>query len=302
MLSFRDLCFVSLAAMASCSLPALAQPPKNEHAADDAAIQKNAEAFVEAFHKGDAKAVAAFWTVDGDYTDQLGKRLSGREAIEKSFAEFFAENKGAKLRIEIDSIKFITAEVAIEDGMTAVITPDGAPPSRAKYTIVHVKKDGKWLIGSVRESVYVAPSNAEHLRMMENVMGSWASEPVNGEVTRITFNWAENQSFITATFANTSKNITIGGGTQWIGWDPAGKTVRSWSFHTNGGFGEGTWTQAGKTWTIKATATLPDGTKATATDLITVLDGDTVSFQAKDRTLDGKPLPDVKEIKLTRVK
>src|SRR5215218_9143255 len=149
--------------MAACCLSAKAQPPKNGYAADDAAIQKNAEAFVEAFNKGDVKAVAAFWTGDGDYTDQLGKRLTGREAIEKSFTEFFAENSGAKLRIEIDSIKFITAEVAIEDGMTAVITPDGAPPSRAKYTIVHVKKDGKWSIGSVRESAYVPPSNSEQL-------------------------------------------------------------------------------------------------------------------------------------------
>lgn len=298
---FRELCFAFLA-MAACCLPATAQASRNGHAADDAAIQKNAEAFVEAFHKGDAKAIAAFWTTDGDYTDQLGKRLTGREAIEKSFAEFFAENSGAKLRIEIDSIKFITAEVAIEDGMTAVMTPDGAPPSRAKYTIVHVKKDGKWLIGSVRESAFVPPSNSEHLRKMEGVIGSWASEPVNGEVTRIIFNWAENQSFITATFANTFKNITIGGGTQWIGWDPAGKTVRSWSFQTNGGFGEGTWTQSGKTWTVKTTATLPDGTKATATDEITVIDEDTVSFQAKDRMHDGKPLPDIKAIKLTRVK
>jgi uncharacterized protein (TIGR02246 family) len=299
MFHLRSFAFI---AMAACSLSATAQPPKNGHAADDAAIQKNAEAFVEAFHKGDAKAVAAFWTADGDYTDQLGKRISGREAIEKSFEEFFAENKGAKLRIDIDSIKFITGDVAIEDGSTAVMTPDGAPPSRAKYSIVHVKKNGKWSIGSVRESVYIPPSNAEHLRKMEGVIGSWASEPVNGEVSRITFSWAENQSFITATFANTFKNITIGGGTQWIGWDPARKTVRSWLFLADSGFGEGTWTQSGKSWTIKTSVTLSDGTKATATEEITMIDADTVSFQAKDRTLDGKPLPDIKAIKLARVK
>lgn len=292
----------AIIAMAVCCLQATAQPPKKEYAADDAAIQKNAEAFVEAFHKGDAKGIAAFWTEEGDYTDQLGKRLTGREAIEKSFVEFFAENKGAKLRIEIDSIKFITADVAIEDGVTAVITPDGAPPSRAKYSIVHVKRDGKWHIGSVREAIYVEPNNGENLRKLEGVIGSWASEPVNGEVTRITFNWAENQNFITASFANTFKSTTVGGGTQWIGWDAAGKTIRSWSFHANGGFGEGKWTQSGKMWTIKTSSTTPDGAKATATDVVTVIDADTVSFQAKDRMLDGKPLPDIKEIKLTRVK
>src|SRR3984893_8574593 len=89
------------------------EPKRNEK--EEAALLKRAEAFVEAFHKGDAKAVAAFWTTDGDYTDVTGKRLTGREEIEKSFTAFFAENKGAKVRIEIESLRFITPEVAIED-------------------------------------------------------------------------------------------------------------------------------------------------------------------------------------------
>ena len=94
----------------------------------------------------------------------------------------------------------------------------------------------------------------------------------------------------------------MGGTTQWIGWDPVAKTVRSWSFHANGGFGEGTWSQDGNTWTIKTTAVLPDGTKASATDVVTLVDADTITIQAKSRVLDGKPLPDVKEIRLKRVK
>jgi uncharacterized protein (TIGR02246 family) len=294
--------FLAALALGPACRAAAAQPDKAATAADEAAIVKNAEAFVEAFHKGDAKAVAAFWTADGDYTDVSGKRTSGRPAIEKSFTAFFGENKGAKLRIEIESVRFVTADVAIEDGMTAVLAPDGGPPSRAKYTIVHVKKDGKWAIGSVRETVYTPPTNAEHLRGLDGLIGSWAADAGGGEVARISFGWSDNQNFVTASFTTTFKNLAIGGGTQWIGWDPAAKTVRSWTFHSNGGFGEGTWKQDGKTWTIKTTATLPDGKKATATDVVTVIDADTVSFSAKDRTLDGKPLPDVKEVKLTRVK
>src|SRR4249920_1257282 len=84
------------------------------HAADpdpqEAAIQKTAEAFVEAFHKGDAKAVAAFWTPDGDYVDDTGRVLKGREAIEKSFAELFAANKGLKVRIDVANLKFPTPD------------------------------------------------------------------------------------------------------------------------------------------------------------------------------------------------
>src|SRR5437763_17088492 len=97
--------------------PVQAGEPK-ELTKDQEAIAKSAEAFVEAFHKGDAKALAAFWTADGDYTDQRGRHLKGQEAIEKAFKAFFTENKGLKLRINSDSLRFATPEVAIEDGTT----------------------------------------------------------------------------------------------------------------------------------------------------------------------------------------
>src|SRR5258708_16446439 len=87
---------------------------------DKAAIAKKADEFVDAFHKGEAKALAAFWTPDGDYTDQTGRNLKGREAIAKAFQGFFAENKGLKLRIDSDSLRFVTQDVAIEDGTTSV--------------------------------------------------------------------------------------------------------------------------------------------------------------------------------------
>src|SRR5262249_15950806 len=63
------------------------------------ALIKNAQSFVEAFEKGDAKAVAAFWAENGDYVDLTGRRLQRRPAIEDAFKYFFADNKGLKLRI-----------------------------------------------------------------------------------------------------------------------------------------------------------------------------------------------------------
>src|SRR5262245_45312140 len=69
-------------------------PKRKTYPKEEEALVKQAEAFVAAFHKGDAKAVAAFWMPDGDYTDQTGKQMKGRAAIEKAFKAFFAENKG----------------------------------------------------------------------------------------------------------------------------------------------------------------------------------------------------------------
>ena len=268
---------------------------------EEAALQKNAEAFVEAFHKGDAKALAAFWTAEGDYTDQRGRQFKGREAIEKTFTELFAENKGMKLRINIDGIRFPTSEVAIEDGTTEV-SPANGPPSRARYTVVHVKKDGQWLFDSVRDAIFVSPTNYEFLRGLEWTLGEWVAQSETGEGAHLSFAWAPNQNFLINTFTTTFKDVSLGDATQWIGWDPVAKTIRSWTFDTTGGFGEATWTTDGDKWLIKATNTQRDGRRTTATNIVTRIDQDNVGFQSTERMVDGKAAPDMKEIKLKRAK
>jgi uncharacterized protein (TIGR02246 family) len=281
--------------------PTAAQPPKNANPADETALMKNAEAFVAAFNKGDAKTLAAFWTPDGDFTDELGHKTVGREAIEKLFEGVFAEHKGMQLRIDITGLRFVTADVAIEDGTTALIHPDGLPPSRARYTNVHVRKDGKWSLESVRTATYTPPSNYEHLKGLDWLIGEWVDDVAKGEAARISFEWTDNQNFVISHFTTTIKGVAIGGGTVWIGWDPNAKSVRSWMFEANGGFGQGTWTKDGAKWTSKSTGTLQDGKKATSTNIVTRIDDDTLTWEVKERTLDDKPVPDIKPVKMKRV-
>ena len=102
---------VTLASVMLCGMPAMRAAETNPQAAE---ITKTAEAFVEAFQKGDAKAVAAFWTPDGDYVDENSRVLKGRKAIEDSFAELFAAKKGLKVRIDVASLRFPAPDLAIE--------------------------------------------------------------------------------------------------------------------------------------------------------------------------------------------
>jgi uncharacterized protein (TIGR02246 family) len=297
----RKLCFLALLAMVFCftAWPGLAQKTKGDPEAKEA-IAKNGEAFVEAFHKADAKALAAFFTAEGDFTDQTGRQIKGRAALEKSFKAMFSETKGLKLHIESESLRFVTPDVAIEDGMTEVIPADGNPPTQARYTIVHVKQDGKWLLSSVRNSPYIAPSNHEHLRGLEWLIGDWTGPNEKGEMERLSFNWAEHQNFITATFSTTARNVPLASAKLWIGWDPVDKRVRSWMFDAAGGFGEGSWVREEKKWVVKTTSVRRDGKKATATYVLAPGDADTMTLQARDRTENGNPLPDTKEMKLRK--
>jgi uncharacterized protein (TIGR02246 family) len=288
-------------AVSSAAWPWQAGQPKGS-GKDETAIEKNAEAFVEAFHKGDSKALAAFWTADGEYTQLTGRLVKGREAIEMLYKEMFSENKGLKVRIESQSLRFVGPEVAIEEGTSEVFPPDGAPPSRANYTIVHVKREGKWLLSSVRDTPFTPPSNYEHLRGLQGAIGEWASEAGKGEVERLSFAWSENQNFIEGSMSTTFNNVAIASAKVQIGWDPTAKRVRSWMFDADGGFGEGSWTREGKKWLITTSSVLPDGTKAAATFAVTFVDADTIALRITDRSVAGKALPETKEIQLKRVK
>lgn len=299
----RMLCFLALAAAALgfTAWPGRAELPR-AHAEDKEAIAKNAEAFVQAFARGDAEALAAFWMEDGDYTDQAGRHRKGRAAIEKAFQGLFAEHKGLRVRIDSLSLRFVTPDVAVEDGTSAVFSPDGAPPSRARYTNVHVKKEGKWLLSSVRETFLPPPTNYEHLSGLEWLLGDWAGEADKGKVERASLAWSDSQNYRVGALSTTLNNTPLSSSRLRIGWDPAARRIRSWLFDATGGFGEGTWVRDGKKWVVKTASVLQGGKKAAVTFVVTPVDADTLTWQARDRSVDGKALPDGREVKMKRVK
>src|SRR5262245_63992469 len=94
------------------------QPAKN---AEEDVLRKRAEAFVEAFNKGNAKALAAFFTADADLVDQEGHHIEGRKAIEQTYQKFFSQAKGAKLFIRIEKVSVANPKMAFEEGVTEVV-------------------------------------------------------------------------------------------------------------------------------------------------------------------------------------
>ncbi|MCE9533840.1 MAG: SgcJ/EcaC family oxidoreductase [Planctomycetes bacterium] len=297
--SFLKCLAALLVALAGAAAPL---PAQAKDGPEEAAIRKSGEAFVEAFNKGDAAALAAFYTADADYIDQAGKVVKGKAAIEKTYQQLFADQKGAKLTIGVTSIRFVKPDLALLDGVTEVVSADGGPPTNARYSSVHVLQDGKWLIASVREMVAHPPSNHEHLESLEFLVGDWEEDVEKGSSAKISYSWAENQNFLVSTFAMTLNNVPVTGGTQWIGWDAKAKTIRSWAFDSGGGFGEGTWSVADKVITISNAITTRDGVKIAATNVVTKVDADHFTWQSTKRTADGKMIPDTDVVKMKRVK
>jgi uncharacterized protein (TIGR02246 family) len=293
------------AALAAGGLVAAGRPPADaqERKAEEKEqpARGRRAAFIAAFNRGDAKAVAAFWTPDATYVDQAGREYKGREAILQLYEKVFAARKGAKLTIHVTAAKQVSPEVALEDGITEVRQAEGGPPTAARFTAVLVKKDGEWYLESVRDAVAHPPSNAEHLESLEWLIGEWTGEAEKGESATARYDWAENQNFIVSSFATTLDGTPVAGGTQWIGWDAVEKQVRSWSFYSSGGFGEAVWTRDGNKWALKTTARTAAGKKVSATNTVTKTDDDHLTWQVTKLTVDGESLPDLKPVKMKRV-
>src|SRR5690606_397590 len=82
-----------------------------DRATDEAAIRKASKAYTAAVRKGDAKAIAEFWTEDGVYTDENGNSTNARKLIEASFTD---HNKALPKTDLVDvKVRFISPDVAM---------------------------------------------------------------------------------------------------------------------------------------------------------------------------------------------
>ncbi len=241
------------------------------------------------------------WSPDAVYLEpDTDEQFVGRDAIAKHFDDMLAASEDAKLAVTIDSIDFVSPNVALEKG-TALVTYSNFPPEETTYSAVHVKRDGKWLLDRVSEVEVPAapPSHYEELKELEWLVGSWvdADDTVSIQ-TKI--EWTKNRNFLRRSFAVVIGDQIDMSGMQVIGWDAADKKIRSWVFDSEGGFSEATWTHKGDQWYIQNNGTLADGGKATSLNVLTYVDDNTFNWESVNREVDGELLPNVAEVTVVR--
>ncbi len=278
--------------------PAAVPQPGNE--AEEKAIRATAEDFVKAFNAADAKAVGALWATDAEYTDESGQSFHGRAAIEKEYADLFREHRGATITVSIESIRFLGPDIAVEKGIAKVKTPSGDPATGARYTVVHARRDGKWIMVVGRDAPYVPGSNEDYLKDLEWLIGDWTVEAKDRPL-RLHFEWMAQRNFIKNTYIVTKDGQATLTGGQIIGWNPKLGRIVSWHFDAQGGFGDDVWIKDGSKWVIEATGTFRDGSDSTAVNIVTPIDANSFIWQSIRRTLDGVSLPDTAPVKMVRV-
>jgi uncharacterized protein (TIGR02246 family) len=277
-----------------------ADNPGKSASPETTAIINQATDYEKAYNAGDAKALAQFFTDDVEYTDENGEFTQGRSDIEDLLKTTFAENKGATLDVQVDSVRPLGSDVIEEKGVTTVTSSNGDRQS-AGYAAIHVKKDGKWLISRLYEFQEPDPTAGEQLSQLAWMVGDWKDKGGNPSVeTKV--NWARGNNFLTRTFKVSQGDEVQLEGWQIIGWDPTEKRIRSWIFDSDGGYGQGSWARDGDRWLVKETRMSAEGDQSSAEQTITYVGPDQFTFESANRTLNGDLQPNIDKIEIDRVK
>lgn len=247
-------------------------------------LKASATGFEEAFNAGDARAIGALFAANAEAVDEEGTILLGREAIEARFAELFQDFPKARIEIALTSLRRIGPDVAVEDGFSTTTLAPEEPGSTSPYTIVHVKRDGNWQIGSVRDFPEVATAETAHeqLQSLAWLAGHWVDESPDGRV-ETDCRWSDDGNYLLQDYVIKTRRGAELRGTQRIAWDPRGRTVRSWAFDQSGAFTQATWTPLEHAWILRAEGVTPDGRDVSVTRVITPFDND--SFQIDSTSL-----------------
>jgi uncharacterized protein (TIGR02246 family) len=119
---------------------------------DEQQIHGVLNGFIDAWNHHDAKAFAALFSEDADFTNVFGQGASGRTHIEEFHAPMFATVfKNSHQTITATKIRFLRPDLAAVDAhwsLTGLGDPQGnpRPPRQGLLNFAMGKNDGKWQI------------------------------------------------------------------------------------------------------------------------------------------------------------
>jgi uncharacterized protein (TIGR02246 family) len=271
--------------------------PAAAGATDEQAVRQAVAAYADAFNKADAAGIIAAWATDAEYVDESGKVTKGRDAVANLFKQFLGANKGAKMALQVTSLRVLKGDVALVDGTATLTGADGSIDD-GRFTSVWAKADGKWLVQTVRDlpgEAAAGPGAGGALKDLQWLLGTWADE--KGMVV-VNVRWALDRAYLAMDYTMKEGDGQLAV-MQLVGFDPLTGLIKSWTFDSRGGYGEGLWERQGNAWVADTVGVLPGGQVGSAVNVLKFTDDQTMTFVSRDREVEGQPLPDG-EVKLVK--
>lgn len=133
---------------------------KSANTNDAAAIREVVRQYVDARERIDPKAVEQLFTADADQLVSSGEWRKGREAVVKGTMAS-STSTGGKRTITVETVRFLTSDVAIADGRYELTGLAGGA-TRSMWTTFVLKRGGKdWQITAIRNMLPAAPAPAK---------------------------------------------------------------------------------------------------------------------------------------------
>jgi uncharacterized protein (TIGR02246 family) len=124
--------------------------------ADEAAIRAVVKAFLDTREANDVAGLTALLTPDVDQQQTSGNVRRGRDAVvQGSLAT--QQSTGGKRTITLDSIRFVTADVAIADGRYDSLGRADGTDRHMLTSMVLRREAGGWKIAAIRNSLPTPP-------------------------------------------------------------------------------------------------------------------------------------------------
>lgn len=282
---------ISLATLSLLFIATTTIAADNQEDPTIAAVRKSAAGLATAFNAGKVDDLTAMFLPKGELIDEEGTVYQGQKEIKDLLTAFFEKFPGAKLAINVESVRAV-GPVAIDEGTRTITTKDGGVKSQFRYIGVWTKTDRGWQLASFRDFADdPAPTPHDNLQPVAWLVGDWVNEGTDGKVA-INYRWSEDKNYLLGDFQFSSADGKQRKSSQRIGWDPSVGKIRSWLFDADGGFAEGSWTVVDDDIVIKSSTTNPDGGTASATMTITRDGKNRYSIAGTDRIVGDGREPD----------
>lgn len=288
----RKALFVAFALLVTWGSAAAIGAQQEDNSNQQSEIRAAGKAYIDALNRGDGAALSALWTKGGVYVDADGHTFDAHELIAKHFSGDVHTENLEKVPVDTGStIRFVTPEVAVEEGTSRTMLPTGEELVTGGYSAIWVKQNNRWLLDSLRE--WVSTDTAEHgpLEALSWMIGDWAGTGDGVEMTT-SAQWSENQKFIVRRFAMKQNGQSVHAGTQRIGWDPGAQLIRSWVFDADGGIVEGIWHHEQGAWIIKTSGVTGEGSQYKGVSFLIPEGNDRCVLKTTHVTVDGTPVAD----------
>lgn len=224
-----------------------------------------------------------------------GKRVLPQDVGALDGGPAAATKPRPEFRTSETQLRFLTPDVAVEDGTVDVVLPGMTTSIEGWFSALWVRTGGGWKLAGLRESERPITPAADMLADLEWMVGDWtlvveepagqpgtgkpASPAATGMEMEMSVRWDAGKAFLIrdirvpdAAADDAAAGVEVH---QRIGWDPTVRRIRSWSFSSDGSRGEATWYRDGDSWVVEQAAITPDGRQDSAINIF--------SYDGRDR-------------------